>query len=201
MALTEIQAVRLKTGDKSNIVRELFTANGTTAAFKLQHSAVMSSPAPRVWKDNIEQTLITNYTIDSINGIVTLTATPAVNSKITVEYYWSVFTDEEVQHFLTESSSDVTIASARLLLAVAADKAKVAIRETLQGGGGMGAITHDTSVAVKELRETAKALIAQKIELFALEGLEPADQLTEIAWTVFQLEEIDQQSLIREGIL
>ena len=202
MALTSIETLRLKTGDKSSLKREQFIgAGGGLKAYSLDRKPVLESPAPQVWLNDTLQTLTTHYTIDHEHGFLTFVTAPSAGDKIEVQYYWSIFTDEELEGFLTESSDDVTIASARVLLAIAADKAKVAVRETLQGGGGMGAITHDTSVAAKELRETAKALIQQKVELYALEGLEPADQLTEIPWTVFELEELDIQALTREGYL
>lgn len=201
MALTDVQAVRLKTGDKSALKREVYPANGEDTIYRLEKAPVLSAPAPSVWVNGAAKVENTDYTVDYDYGVITFTAAPTVNHSIEIHYYWSVFTDEEVQHFLDDSSGDILLGSAKLLLAIAADRAKVAIRETLQGGGGMGGITRDTSVAARELRETAKALLEQKLAVLELEGVDPADQFTEVLWTEFHLGEADLQAMIRDGIL
>lgn len=195
MVLTDIQAVRLKTSDKSNITREQVTADGESQHFKLERQPVVTSTL-QLWVDDVLTTV--GFTVNEIDGVVSFATAPSVNQQLEFQYYWSIYTDEEVQHFLDESSGNITVASARLLLALSADAAKLAQRETLQGGGGIGAVTRDTAVTSKELRETAKAFIEHAILVYSLEGVEPADGLTEIPWTTFNLESLLEQDWLRE---
>lgn len=197
MALTDIESVRLKTSDKSTLVREVRTGNGVQTIYQLDHRPLLAGTLA-VYINDVAQTLTTDYTVDEDNGWVTFVTAPAANDEVVFLYYWSLFTDEEIEAFLSESGDNITLASARLLLALSADAAKLAERETLQGGGGMGMVTRDTSVTAKELRETAKALVQFELEVSKLEGIEPADGFTEVAWTEFQLNELSNQDWVRE---
>jgi hypothetical protein len=195
MVLSDIDAVRLKTSDRSTITREVVTADGQSSYFKLGHEPLIAGSL-QLWIDDVLTS--TGFTVDETNGVVAFADAPAVNSKLEFQYYWSLFSDEQIQHFLDESTGSVPLASARLLLALAADAAKVAERETLQGGGGLGAVTRDTAVTAKELRETAKAIIEFEVSISELEGIEAADGLTEIAWTEMNLKELENQDYVRE---
>lgn len=196
MTLAPIAAVRLKTADRSSVTREKADASGEDRFYKLQHDPILTSPAPEVRRNGSIQTEGVNYTIDYTYGIVDFGSAITVGHELEFTYYWSVFSDAEIQHFLDEASGDTTIAASRVLLAWAADAAKLAKRQTLSGGGGLGQIVIDTSVAAKELRETAKALISIEKELG--ESL-PAEGLTEIPWNEFSYEQSLEQHLIREN--
>jgi hypothetical protein len=180
MALTTVEAVRLKTSDKSTITRDTVVGNAVDKHFKLKNSPVVASPALEVRKDGTLLIETTDYTVNLPQGIVSMVAIPATGAQLEFTYYWSIFTDDEVQYFLTEAGDNPTIASAKLLLAWAADAAKLAKRQTLSGGGGLGQVVVDTSVAAKELRATAAALIQTEQDLG--ESI-PAEGLTEIPWT------------------
>jgi hypothetical protein len=197
MSLTAIEAVRLKSSDKSSITQEEAVGDGTSKYFKLGHAPILNSPDIEVRKNDVIQ--IAGYTIDYINGIVTFTAPPPIGDTLNFIYYWSIFTDAEVDYFLTESGSDVTVATARLLLAIAADAAKIAQRQSLAGGGGLGAVTIDTSVTARELRNTAAALLDQKRLEISTAALDPAEGLTEPLWTEFSYQESLAQHIIRES--
>ena len=192
MAVTSIDAVRMKSADRSAITRETGRGDGTAKYFKLGHRSILGTPALEVRIDNVLQ--VGGYTVDLLNGIVTFTSAPALAAEIEFVYYWSQFSDEELQFFLDESGSNTTLAAAKVLLAVAADASKVAERQSLAGGGGLGAVTIDTSVAARELRATAKALYDS---VLAEGDIEPADGLTELNWTEFQFQEGITQNLIR----
>lgn len=181
MALTDIAAVRLNTADKARIKREAWTGDGDTTALQLDLSPVMASPAPRVWSNNVQLALTTDYTLDLDNGIVTFVLTPTVNDEIVVEYYASVFSDIEIDHFLSVGGGNVWLASAYLLLAMAVDAARIARRETLSGGGGFGTTTIDTSVRARELREQAKGYV--NLYEKTAGDLTSAEGITQIAWT------------------
>jgi hypothetical protein len=196
MALTDIQAVRLKTGIKVTVARESTEGTGTASYFKLQYAPVQPDPPPVVRVASVTLTPGVDYTVDFDNGIIALGLPPAVNVDIDFTYYWSVYSDDEVSYFLGANANNVTVASAELLLALAADAARIAKRQTLIGGGGIGQATIDTSVAAKELRATAQALL--DTEALLGESV-PAEGLTEVPWTEMELHEEVDQSLIRNN--
>lgn len=194
MSLTSRQAVRLKTGDKSQITREVSRGDGTQTVFKLQHDTIID--APTIWVDGTLVVETTDYTVNYTSGIITFNTAPALNDEIIFQYYWAVFSDDEVDYFLEEADDNVTLASSRLLLALASDAAKVAMRETLSGGGaGIGSVTRDTSLTAQELRETANILYKQYQESAGTEF--PADGLTEVGWTAHMVDRIDDQEWYR----
>lgn len=196
MALTDIERVRIKIADKSSIVREIDEGDGVARVFKLGNENVMASPALQVWVNDILQTDPGDYSVDLTNGIVTFTAAPTLNIDIVFQYYWTLFTDNEIQDFLDENGGSVNIASAKLLFALAANAALIAKRSTLAGGSGLGSITEDTSVAARELRATANGLI----ELEGQVGADiPAEGLTEIPWTEQIYKRQLEQDIIRDN--
>lgn len=194
MSLTDIEAVRLRSSDRSLITREEGIGNSSDLYFKLSHEQILSSPALEVRINGAVQS--SGYTVDLANGIVTFTAPPAINAKIEFTYYWSIFSDDEIQYFISAAGGDVTTATAHVLLAIAADAAKVAKRQSMAGGGGLGAVSIDTSVAARELRNTAQALIDMARQV---DTTTPAEGLTEPAWTEFGYHDIVDQSLIRNS--
>ena len=192
MSLSDIEAVRLKAADRSALTREEGIGDGVAKIFKLGHESILSSPAIEIRINGVIQN--SGYDIDLDNGVVTFAGAPVVNAAIEFTYYWSIFTDAQIQYFLDDSGSNVTIAAAKVLLAIAADAAKVAQRQSLAGGGGLGAVTIDTSVAARELRAAAKALIDMETDI----GTSiPAEGLTEITWTEFNYKFGIEQDMIR----
>lgn len=193
MALTDLERVRLKIADKSEITREIDEGDGIAKYIKLQHENVANLS---IWKNDVLQVLTTDYTVDLTGGIVVFNSAPAVNDDLVFQYYWTLFSDIEVQDFLDEAGGVVNIAAARLLLALSANASLLAKRSTLAGGSGLGSVTEDTSVAARELRNAAKALI----ELEGQIGQEiPAEGLTEIPWTEQMYQEMIGQDIIRNG--
>lgn len=192
MTLSNIEAVRLKAADRSTITREVGVGDAEAFVFKLGHDSILASPDVEVRLNNVIQ--VGGYTVDYSSGIVTFASPPTLNTQIEFTYYWSIYSDAQIQYFLDESSSNVTIAAAKVLLAIAADAAKIAQRQSLAGGGGLGAVTIDTSVAARELRASAKALVDLETEIG---GSEPAEGLTEINWTEMNYKMGIEQSIIR----
>lgn len=194
MTLSTIEAVRLKSSDKSTLTREEAEGTGTDIYYKLGHQSILVSP------DDIEvrinNVITTAYTTDYTNGVVTFTAAPSLGDDIEFVYYWSIFNDDEVQYFIDEAGGDITVATARLLLALAADAAKVAQRQSMAGGGGLGAVTLDTSVTARELRATAASLLETEK---AIADAIPAEGLTEVAWTEASVRQLIEQDLIRNN--
>jgi len=197
MALSNIDVVRLKSSDKSTITREVTRGDGVASFFKLNHAPIISSVPPEVRVDSNLKTVGADYTVDYSNGIITFIVSPAMNTTIDFVYYWSIFGDEEVQYFIDEAGGNLTVAAARLLLANAADAAKLAKRQTLSGGGGSGSATTDTSVVARELRATADALIKMEKELG--ESI-PAEGITEVPWTEANYGKQVEQHMIRNEL-
>lgn len=187
-----IQWVRTRTSDQSSLVKEPFRGDGVTTRFSLKNQNIATSPALIVTDDGV--VVAAGYTVDVANGAVTFSVAPTINHEIVFEYHWTVFTDTEVGYFLDDSNGDVAQASAKLLLAWAASAAKLAKRQTLLGGTGRE--TLDTSVASKELRETAKSIIDLEATMSANT---PSEDLTEPVWTEAGYEEGFSQHVIREG--
>jgi hypothetical protein len=196
MALTDIQAVRVRIADKSQITRERAESPGDTVHFKLGHAPISLLPAPEVRKNDLVKSEGIDYTVDYSNAIISFSALPVVNDDLEFIYYWSIFTDDEIQYFLDDSAGSVNIASAKALLAIAADAAKIAQRQSLAGGGGLGAVSIDTSVAARELRALAQTLIDQEQDIA---NNTPYDQLTEVVWNDQSLVRGLDQHLIRES--
>jgi hypothetical protein len=191
MSLTEIEAVRLKAADRSTITREVSVGDGESYIFKMGHEAILTTPAPEVRLDNVLQI---GFTVNYAQGVIALGGPPSPNVQIEFTYYWSIFTDEEIQFFLDDSGGNTTVASAKVLLSIAADAAKIAKRQSLAGGGGLGAVTIDTSVASRELRASAKSLIEMERDV---SGAQPFEGLTEINWTEMNYKMGIEQTVIR----
>ena len=187
--------VRLKTGDKSKIEREEIIADGSSTVFKLNHDIITGNPS--VWLDSSLQTVDSDYSVDSEYGKITFSTAPTDGQVVLVEYNWAVFSDIEVDYFLEEAGDNSTLASVKLLLALAADAAKLAMRETMAGGGGMGSVTRDTSLTAQELRETANVLYKQYSEESGASF--PADGITEIIWTTHMDTRMVEEDFYRGG--
>jgi hypothetical protein len=196
MTLTTLQQIRLAISDKPIITRETSRGDGLAKYFRLGNSSIQTTPAPEVRVDGILKTDVADYAVNYDQGIITFVATPIVNSTIDFIYYWTIFTDEELQSFLDDAGGNRVIASANALMAWAADAAKVAKRQTMSGGGGLGQVVMDTAVTAKELRATAQAIIAMEKDLG--ESI-PAEGLTEVGWNEFNYRKIVDQEIIRES--
>lgn len=191
---TDVERVRLKIGDRTKLQRKQSTGDGVSRFFKMDHEPISGV---EVWINDVSTSA---FTVDESNGVVEFTTVPNINSKIVFQYSAMIWTDDEITDFLDQYSSNVNIASAHILLAMAADIAKIAKRETLSGGGGLGAVTRDTSVAARELRQAAEALLEYEAEYGTTIGSNvPADGLTEVPWTEAAYEQSATQRIIREN--
>lgn len=188
MALTDIEKVRLKTSDREVLRRQQWQADGMASDIKVE---VVDISGVRVWLGGSLLTVTTDYTVDAENGVIHINALPNVNDLFTIEYTSVVFTDDEVQLFLDEATNNTTLAAAFMLYAWSADASKLARKESASGGGGYGAVTLDTSVRAKELREAAKGY-AEQYQLFSGTG-SPVEMLTQVGWT----DEVRRRQIIR----
>lgn len=190
--MDDISAIRLKSSDRSAITKERAKGDGSAKYFKLGHSNI-SGLEIRV----NDVLILSGYTADLINGIVSFTVAPLItDTNIEFTFYWSIFSDAEIQYFRDDNAGNTSIAAAKVLLAIAADASKVAQRQSMAGGGGLGSVTLDTSVTARELRNTAQALV--EMESKVGEAI-PADGLTEVAWGEQTYHELLAQQIIRES--
>lgn len=181
MALTPIETLRLTIGDKPRLQREAFDGDGVTTEYRLKFAPVQVLPAPQVWKDGTLLTEVTDYLIEYELGLIAMTIAPAANAELIIQYMSVVWSDEEMQEYLDAADGVNLLAGHNMLYAWAARLAVEAIKESRSGGGGMGAVTIDTSVRAREMRATADALLRQ-YEKYESSGL-VGEGITEVAWT------------------
>lgn len=193
--MTDIATVRLNVQDKSTLKREKFVGDGTRTTFTLEKQNILASPAVRVSLANVFQT--SGYTVDLVNGILTFSVAPVAGVSIDVDYFFGVFSDAEIQTFLDASFGNTDMASGRLLLSWSASQARLAMRETLSGGAGMGQTTRDTSVVAKELREAAKVFMDLASSPNAAGDDYQIDGVTEPIWNDFSMREAIEQDIVR----
>jgi hypothetical protein len=194
-----LDIVRLKAGDKPRLRREEGRGDGQAKVFRLTFFPVVSSPALLVFVNQALKATPADYSVNSDQGVITFTAAPAENASIIFEYYAVIFTDEEVGVFVSEAGGNSDFATAKMLMAWAANHSKLAQRETVAGGGGMGLVTRDTSLAATQLRETAKAFM----DLYDLSpdsptSTTPSMGLTEVVWTEQMAERLYNQQIVRD---
>lgn len=196
MALTDIEGVRIKAADQPVRHQERPQGDGVSTSFQMEVYPIEVSPAIRVWKSGTLLTVTTDYTVNTTEGIVTFTIAPANGADLRMEYSATVYSDEDVQYFLDAGGGNTTLGAVYMLLAWSANAARIAKKETLAGGGGLGNVTLDTAVRARELRETAKAWYNQweKDE----GGSVPFEEITEIAWTPMQVERMIATRFLRE---
>lgn len=99
----------------------------------------------------------------------------------------AAFTDEEINAILGQVGNDVNRASGRLLMILATNKAKLAIRRSA------GDYSEDLTALAKELREQAKAFLE-------LAAGEPAEATQETQLTDFNTREFLDGEAIRGNL-
>jgi hypothetical protein len=187
--VTDIETVRLKTSDRPRLYREQAEGNGSTTDWRLEAHPLLPTPVPRVWQNDTELTVVTHFTVDYEDGIISLLTAPALGDELVFEYMAVVFSDADVEQFLADAGGSTLLGSAFLLQAWSAEMAKVARRETINGGGPLGAVTTDTAVRAKELRESSRAYLDMYRSSDA-EGGGAYDSLTRVAWTHWVAQDI-----------
>lgn len=197
--MNDIDQVRLRTSDQPILRREAAEGDGVTTQFKLEYSTILASPVPKVWKDSVAQTIVTDFTVDYANGIITMVALPAVNTELVFEASAVVYTDEEIQAFIDSANGNLDYAAARNLFAWAANAAKLARKESLSGGGGPGSVTLDTAVLAEQLRKSAQSYFDLYKALAVDDTTGPADGITEVPWTEHSYEAMYHQTIIRDS--
>lgn len=199
MALTLIEQVRLKTSDQPAFIREdQWAGNGVAVYFKLNNSELIPTLPPVVYKNGV---IVPSgqYTVNYPVGSITFLAAPANDDPLIFEYWTTVFTDAEVDQFISEAGGNTDYAAAKNLFAWAANASKLAKKETLAGGGGRGEVILDLSVTAEQLRKSAQSYLNNYKETASDDQFGPADGITEIPWTEQMLDRILEQEIVRNS--
>lgn len=199
MTLTPIEQVRLKTSDQPMFIREdQWAGNGVDTYYKLNNSELIAAPAPVVYKAGV---IVPSgqYVVNLPVGSITFSVAPANDDALVFEYWTIVYTDAEVDQFISEAGGNTDYAAAKNLFAWAANASKLAKKETLAGGGGRGEVILDLSVTAEQLRKSAQSYLNNYKETASDDQFGPADGITEIPWTEQMLDRILEQEIIRNS--
>jgi hypothetical protein len=119
MSLTDIQQIRMDLGDPLKTAIDKDEGDGVTVLFVLTHKHIQDV---QVDVQGIVQTIGSDYTINSQEGIVEFTEPPAVGSVVRVQYKYAGFTDADYQNLLDihGTAGAATVRAIRILLMDAA---------------------------------------------------------------------------------
>lgn len=194
MALSDVEAVRLKISDRPVFSREEKAQEATgNTYFKLDYENIQTTPAIVVRQNGSVKTAVTDYTVDTNNGSVTFVTAPALGDDLVFEYYHTAWTDDELQHAI-DTEGHNTLAAASILLAWSVDLARRSQKETRSGGGGIGMVTISTEARAREMRLAAEAYFKQYQDYIVESG--PVEYVTEIAWNSFMAERMAENYLL-----
>ena len=150
MGISEAQALRRSIGDLHHREVEVPTGDGVASAFQLggfpiasgtgqseAGSATLVSPF-----GNLTASWNFNYGLVALNGV------PSANSAVgTAVYYHSVFSDEEIDRYMSANSDDLQLATLNVVQDLMGDAWK---RAKWAAGAG---IMYDDSGAMKRLQD------------------------------------------------
>ena len=111
MALSTAQQVRLRISDTYRFGSELISGDGTASAFNLREGAPYSNLSATATASIFTAAAATGWSataVDSWNnemGRVVFADTPSAHSGIQIEYFWSVFSEDEIDHFTAVGGS------------------------------------------------------------------------------------------------
>lgn len=124
MTLSTLQQVRLRIQDPYRYGEETRVGDGTAATFKLGQGAPHSwITAPSAYVVASNAWSATGATFDTGFGIVAFSATISANTAWRATYQWAVFSDDEVNQFLSDGG-DVLGASIEAIRALMFDSLK-----------------------------------------------------------------------------
>jgi hypothetical protein len=180
------------------IREDQWAGNGVDTYYKLNNSELIAAPAPVVYKAGV---IVPSgqYVVNLPVGSITFSVAPANDDALVFEYWTIVYTDAEVDQFISEAGGNTDYAAAKNLFAWAANASKLAKKETLAGGGGRGEVILDLSVTAEQLRKSAQSYLNNYKETASDDQFGPADGITEIPWTEQMLDRILEQEIIRNS--
>ncbi len=101
--MSEIATIRRRIGDKVKAQKDIATGNGKDRSFHLQYQNVFNVIVAIL---DTEQTVGTDYTLDSEGGRVIFNAPPALNAEVTFDYNYAAYTDAEISELNQELGID-----------------------------------------------------------------------------------------------
>lgn len=165
MPLTQVDYLRKRLGDDYRFDVTDFTADGVQRVFQLPHTHVR--------EDDFELSIdgtptTTGYSVQYETGTIVFDVEPANEKEISVEYYYSAFSDEELQQFIDEEGS-VSLAGVIAVEILMADAARRHDYKLADGDYKESQVFKQ----LKDLRATFKAHAKEEADEAALAGSNP----------------------------
>jgi hypothetical protein len=150
---TPTEQVRSLTQDRYTYDRASAIADGVRADFDLPNSPIVPN-SETVTVNGVAKSKPTDYTVDDGVGVVTFVAAPAASQTVVVRYRWSILSDADVQTFLDLNASDVKLAAADALDAIASSEALVQkvirVLDVSTDGAAVARALRDHAAALRE---------------------------------------------------
>lgn len=105
MPLSTVQQVRLRIQDPFRYGQETLYGDGTASSFKLSQgqpfSTISATGTASIYAENAQVTgwSATGGTLDRVHGRMTFSGTISAQSAVQMDYFWSVFSDDEIGQF------------------------------------------------------------------------------------------------------
>lgn len=147
MALTTAQLFRRRIADRHLRTAESLTGDGLTSAFQLGGFPIASGTAQSIaGSATVLSPYVTGYSFDYTYGVVTFpSAIPAGSAFGTAVYYFSVFSDEDIDQILSANNNDFDRSELEVIRILMADNYK---RAKWAAPGGL---SYDESQTMRNL--------------------------------------------------
>lgn len=100
--MNKIAAIRRKIGDKVKAQRDIVMGNSGERTIHLQYESVFEVI---VQIDYVEQTEGTDYSVDYQAGRIVFQNPPVEGSRVTIDYLYAAYSNEELQGLIDETGS------------------------------------------------------------------------------------------------
>ena len=104
----------------ANVIDEDLAVTNPYTIYQAENKTWLSFPIPRIRKidvDGIETLLIptTDYTMDLLNGKITLIVAATADDSVRADYDFNIFTDDDLTNFLEQSAREVQVIIGRTI--------------------------------------------------------------------------------------
>lgn len=100
--MSEIATLRRRVGDRTKAQRDIATGNGLDRTFHLQYDNVFSV----LIQIGAAEVPSTDYSVDGPGGRVTFNIAPEEDAKVSFDYNYAAYTDEELTEIIDEYGLD-----------------------------------------------------------------------------------------------
>lgn len=123
MTYTNLELLRKQIADPLKYATDKQLGDAQTVKFKLSHERIQDSTY-EVFVDGVKKTVDVDFTVDLERGIFTFLSAPANDKEVEINYYFSAFSDEELNEFLTLENNHVNRACLRCIDILLMDSAR-----------------------------------------------------------------------------